>query len=68
MFSHQKRIYSGKRKGCNQSVQTWQDMCILWPVCQDGGVFIEGKGKLKEGEVRATELYYKHEILPVGFS
>lgn len=38
-----------KKKGMHPSAcrQTWQATCALWPVCQDGGAFIDGKRKLE---------------------
>lgn len=34
----------------------------------DGGVFMEGERKFREGEFRTIELCYKHRVPPVGFS
>lgn len=32
------------------------------------GYLYKGKRKLRVGEVRTTELYYKHRVFPGGFS
>lgn len=61
-------LFRKKHRVATQRVQTRQATCTLLPACQDGGVFIEGKRKLRKGEVRTIKIYYKHRVLPVEFS
>lgn len=61
-----KTIYSGKIKDCNPlraDIGKPEWLCL---VCQDGEIFIHGKRKLRQKEVRLIQLYYKHraQLLP----
>lgn len=65
---HQKRTYSAKRKGFHP---VHADTASHAPTvaCVPGwAVFAEQKRRLKEGEIRARELHYKHRVLPAGHS
>lgn len=66
---HQQNVFiQEKERVATQGMHSSQAICTLWPACQDGGVFTEGRRKLMGGDVRTTELYYKLRILPVEFS
>lgn len=66
-FLHRHNIYLVKRKDCNLVHAGMAATRTLWLVCQNGGLLIEGKRKLRKGVVRTIELYCKHRV-PVGFS
>lgn len=57
----------GKRKGCKPGqADTLSYMHNSDLHAKIKGCLYEGKRKLREGEVRPIELYYKHRILPIG--
>lgn len=49
----------GKKKGCNLVYANMASLVYTLACIQDRGVFIAGKRKLMEEEVRTKELYYK---------
>lgn len=59
-FPNQKKFIEEKESVETQCMQTWQAMCVLWPACQKERIFIVGKRKKREGEIKTTELYFKH--------
>lgn len=59
-FLHRHNIYLVKRKDCNLVHAGMAATRTLWLACQNGGLFIEGKRKLRKGVVRTIELYCKH--------
>lgn len=57
----------GKRKGCKPGqADTLSYMHNSDLHAKIKGCLYEGKRKLREGEVRPIELYYKYRILPIG--
>ena len=68
MFCHQKGFIQEKLRVATWGMQTWQATRTVWSACQDGGVFIEGNRKLREGEVKTVEPHCKHRVLSVRFS